>query len=125
MDTYVFRYRRIKGECNHCKKKGLLSFLKKNKGCEFDWQSYTVIGHGPERWTVTETTTTNGERAQVTRDGQNLSRMVLYFPNGSLKTIALWENCELELGTDWVLFTKNRMEKESGQDIKLNVDIDA
>jgi len=134
MDSYVFKYRRVRGSCSHCdnKKSGLFSFLKSAKKkaaekeeCEFEWKSFTIIGHGPENYSRKETSIANGERTDHISEGQNLDKMVLYFPSGALKTIALWENCELKLDTDWVLFTKRRMERESGQDIKLSVNTDA
>jgi len=132
MDSYVFTYRRIRGNCSHCnKKKGVFSFLKSSKKkdaekreCEFEWKSHTIIGHGPENYSHKEVSTVDGRRVEQFQEGQNLNKMVLYFPNGALKTVAMWENCELKLDVDWVLFTKKRMEKESGQDIKLSVDVD-
>ena len=132
MDSYVFTYRRVRGNCSHCnKKKSFFSFLKTakkkaidKKECEFEWKSHTVIGHGPENYSRKETVTINGERSEQFQEGQNLDKMVLYFPNGALKTVADWANCELKLDVDWVLFTKKRMEKESGQDIKLSVNTD-
>jgi hypothetical protein len=127
MDSYKFTYRRVSGRCQHCENRNKMSWLsrlfKKDKGaCEFEWNSYTVIGHGPENFSRKETSVVNGERQDALIEGHNLEKMVLYFPNGALKVIADWKNCELKLDTDWVLFTKNRMEKESGQDVKLAVD---
>lgn len=48
-------------------------------------------------------------------------RMDVYHENGSITSIAEWRKYTLFLGTDWVLFTKKRMEKEAGQTISLNV----
>lgn len=48
--------------------------------------------------------------------------MVIYFADGSLRTIANWSECELSLDVDWVLSTKRQMERESGLDIKLAVE---
>jgi len=50
------------------------------------------------------------------------NKIVFYFKDGSLQEVARWDDCEIFLGTDWVLWTKNRMEKESQQTIKLNVE---
>jgi hypothetical protein len=52
-------------------------------------------------------------------------RMDVYHLNGSITSIAKWSTYNLYLGTDWVLFTKNAMEKESGQNVKLAVDVAA
>ena len=62
------------------------------------WRSAKVVGH---------------------RLDQSNNRMDLFFENGSIKSIGQWDKYDLFLGTDWVLFTKNQMEDESGQDIKL------
>ena len=48
-------------------------------------------------------------------------RMDVYHENGSITSIAEWRKYTLYLGTDWVLFTKKQMEKESGQKIDLAV----
>lgn len=48
-------------------------------------------------------------------------KMVLYFEDGSLKEIVKWKNCQIELGTDWVLAAKKKMENEIGQTIPLKV----
>ena len=50
--------------------------------------------------------------------------MVLTFSDGSLKEVQEWMSCQVSLGVDWVLFVKNLMEKEAGQNLKLNVDTD-
>ena len=125
---YVFSYRRIKGKCQHCeeKNKGFLSkilsiFKKSGDECEFKWKSFTVVGHTPENYEEINTHIENGiERVFVDR-GSDRNKMVLWFEDGGLKTISNWHDCELKLGTDWVLATKSNMEKESGQQIKLNI----
>jgi hypothetical protein len=50
------------------------------------------------------------------------NKMVLYYKTGAVKEIAQWHMCEVQLGTDWVLFNKNQMEKEAGQPVKLAVE---
>jgi len=50
-----------------------------------------------------------------------MDRMDVYHENGSITSIPKWHECYLFLETDWVLFTKKQMEKESGQQINLNV----
>jgi len=137
MDTYNFTYRRVKESCLHCDKLKQRSYFKKalnsifNKKrlkaeakaeCELEWKSLEVIGHGPENFTESTTSTKDGKQVFESIDSQNRDRMVLYFKNGALRTISDWFGCELKLETDWVLFTKNKMEKESGQDVKLAVD---
>lgn len=52
-------------------------------------------------------------------------KMVFYYLNGSLKEVARWSQCEISLGTDWVLFTKEQMEKEANAPVKLAVDVTA
>ena len=47
--------------------------------------------------------------------------MVLYLSNGGIRTIREWSKYEVNLGADWVLYTKNNMEKESGVNLKLAV----
>ena len=51
--------------------------------------------------------------------------MQLFFSNGSIMEIKDWNKCEIFLGADWVIYTKNQMERETGQNIKLNVDLDS
>jgi hypothetical protein len=114
---YTFTYRRLTGNCNKCNK----SILNKNKECDRDWKSVTVIGHGPEILENIQETIVNGVSQKTTvRDSDN-SRMVLYFEDGSLQVIANWKECELKLGQDWVLATKSKMEDVAGRDIKLSV----
>lgn len=51
----------------------------------------------------------------------DLNRMDVFHENGSITSIPKWSDCYLFLGTDWVLYTKKQMEKESGQQISLNI----
>lgn len=137
MDTYNFTYRRIKGECLHCRKLESRSLLKKmvdglfrkkalrlkaEKECEMEWRSFEVMGHSPENYTETTTRNINGQQKYESVNTQDRTKMVLYFKNGSLMTVSNWQDCEIKLDTDWVLFTKKKMERESGQDVKLAVD---
>jgi hypothetical protein len=66
----------------------------------FFWKSITVIGH---------------------RLDKELNRMDFYIPDGSIVSLTKWDRYDMRLGLDWVLFTKKQMEKESGQQIPLNV----
>ena len=52
---------------------------------------------------------------------QKANRMDLFYENGSILSIACWDEYDLRLGTDWVNATQKTMEKESGKDIKLNI----
>ena len=137
MDSYNFTYRRISDTCLHCSKLKERSIFKRTvdalfrkktikkdakENCELEWKSLEVIGHGPENYTETISQDIDGKKMFKTVDSQNRGRMVLYFKDGSLKTISGWLDCELRLDTDWVLFTKCKMEKESGQDVKLAVE---
>lgn len=94
--TYKIKYRR----------KGRL-FWKTLKG---------VIGHMYDHQSV-ESRDANDQR--VIRQPQD--RMVVYFQDGSVRTIHTWSECELQLGTDWVLFNKQQIEQKTGQPVTLNV----
>lgn len=63
-------------------------------------KKYRVIGHAVDKET---------------------DKIVLYFEDGSLKEIVKWKDCEIELGADWVLAMKKKMETEVGHNIPLNV----
>jgi hypothetical protein len=56
---------------------------------------------------------------------KDTNRMDVYHVDGSITSIAEWSKYNLYLGTDWVLFTKREIEKESGQKIELAVEPDA
>ena len=64
------------------------------------WSSVTVTGH------------------QYSPANDKIS---LFLKDGSIHELPKFSELEIKLGTDWVLVTKEMMEKESGQDIKLNV----
>ena len=68
----------------------------------FFWKKEAVIGH------------------QLNPD---LNRMDLFLEDGSIRSIGEWSKYDLVLGTDWVLFTKKKMEEESGQEIKFKSNI--
>lgn len=120
MNTYEFTYRRVGVECFHCKRKKFSFFTKKKEECELEWKTLVVKGHGPENYTDVTHETVGGNTASRVIEATNKNKMILFFEDGSLRTISDWENCELKLGTDWVLFTKKNMEKESGQNINLD-----
>jgi len=48
-------------------------------------------------------------------------KMLLYLVDGSIREVKEFSKCELMLGVDWVLTTKNLMEQEAGQKIPFNV----
>ena len=62
------------------------------------WHSYQVRGH---HWQ---------------KDG---NRMDLFLLDGSVLSVGDWDKCDLKLGPDWVLATKENMEEQTGTDIKL------
>lgn len=66
----------------------------------FFWKKIKAIGH---------------------RYDSNSNRMDVYHTDGSILSLADWNKYDLKLGTDWVLFTKKQMEKESGQKIDLDL----
>lgn len=49
------------------------------------------------------------------------NKMLLFKEDGSLEEIIEWTKCSVILGTDWVTATKNKLEKETGTAIPLNV----
>lgn len=46
--------------------------------------------------------------------------MVLFMEDGGQRTIVGWNECEVKLGTDWVLAVKEAMEQEANQPIKVS-----
>lgn len=66
----------------------------------FLWSKVTVIGHGYD---------------------EKQDKMVLYLPGGSIRELRKWSDCEVFLGTDWVLAQKKMMEEKAGQSIPLKV----
>jgi len=44
-----------------------------------------------------------------------VDKMVLYLPNGSIRELKKWSDCELNLGVDWVLVTERQIKEEAGQ----------
>jgi hypothetical protein len=82
------------------------------------WKTYVVTGHMLE---ITYDKQINPKTNEVDVAVQKPSgTMVIYFSDGSLRTIPDWNECELILGIDWKLATKKDMEKEVGQPIQLN-----
>ena len=49
------------------------------------------------------------------------NKMVLFKEDGGLEEIVEWSKCSVTLSTDWVNVTKQRMEKDAGTSIPLNV----
>ena len=48
-------------------------------------------------------------------------KMCIYKEVGSIKEIKEWSKCEVELGTDWVLAIKKKMEEKAGAAVPLNI----
>jgi hypothetical protein len=42
-------------------------------------------------------------------------KMVLFLPDGGIREIKHWQDCELWLKSDWVLATKESIKAEAGQ----------
>ena len=49
------------------------------------------------------------------------TRMDIFLDDG-IVSISGWDNCDMKLGSDFILSQKDAMEKESGLDIKLSTD---
>lgn len=49
------------------------------------------------------------------------TRMDVFLDDGII-SISKWEDCDMKLGSDFILSQKEAMEKESGLDIKLSTD---
>lgn len=47
------------------------------------------------------------------------NKMIFFHLDGSQTIIAVWDKYDAKLGTDWFLFVKKDMEKETGVDLKL------
>ena len=52
---------------------------------------------------------------------KDMDKMVVYFPDGSLREIRRWKDCELKLGVDWYNQTLKQMETSIGTKIPTNV----
>jgi len=82
------------------------------------WKSKEVIGHSLEYYDE-KIYNQNNELLQINKKPQN--SMILYYENGSIERICNWDKYDLKLNTDWVLATKKSIEKEIGQDVKINM----
>ena len=60
--------------------------LKWRRGDLGFWHSLNVIGHQYET---------------------GINKLIAYFPDGGLREIAHWNDCELELGSDWSKLTND------------------
>lgn len=52
---------------------------------------------------------------------KDMDRMDIFDESGGVLSLSKWSTYDLKLGTDWVLATKDKMEKEAGRPIALNV----
>jgi hypothetical protein len=82
------------------------------------WKTEDVIGHSIE-YAEDSIIDENNHIVQKIKKPQN--SMILYLEDGSIKRISKWDTYDLYLGLDWVLVTKEAMQKEAGQNIPLNV----
>jgi hypothetical protein len=64
------------------------------------WKTKTVVGHILQK---------------------DMNRMDLYLEGGAIFSIANWDKYDFRLGIDWVLATKEQLEREAGKEIKLGV----
>ncbi len=65
----------------------------------FFWRKYKVVGH-----------------AYV----ESQDKLDVFFKDGSVESIPSWSKHRLKLGQDWKLAVKEKMEKETGTNIKVN-----
>jgi hypothetical protein len=56
-----------------------------------------------------------------TRVEKEADRLILFFADGGIQEVAKFSNYDVKLGIDWVLATKDRLEKEAGTNLKLSV----
>ena len=56
---------------------------------------------------------------------KELDRMILMFKDGGIMEIASWSCYDCKLGKDWALAVKKEMEKQAGQSIPVDRDLDA
>jgi predicted RecA/RadA family phage recombinase len=52
---------------------------------------------------------------------KDMDRMDVFDESGGILSLSKWSAYDLKLGTDWVLATKDKMEKEAGTKINLSV----
>ena len=52
---------------------------------------------------------------------KDMDRFMFFFEDGSIREVIQWSKCEVSLGQDWVLATKEHMEKQANQPISLAV----
>ena len=94
------------------------------------WKSIDVIGHS-----VTNKLVRNqeGQKLISGKDNQGNTlyeqeydtfqdKMTLYLPNGGIREIKNWSECECRLGADWFVETKKEMELAVSQKIPTVID---
>lgn len=82
------------------------------------WKTKEVIGHSIE-YVEDSILDPNGNTVQKIKKPQDA--MILYYENGSIERIGNWSSYDLFLGIDWVLVTKDSMQREVGQNIPFNI----
>lgn len=93
------------------------NFKYKHKN-SFFWKTKKVVGHGVDY--LEEINIDMRTNSYTNKIRKPIDAMVLYFEDGSIERIPEWSNYYMKLGSDWALVIKNKMEKESGVNIKLN-----
>lgn len=66
----------------------------------FFWRSFTIVGHAYD---------------------ERQDKLVMYFPNGGLREIKHWKDCEVCLGVDWKLAQQKAMEDKAGVSVPLKM----
>lgn len=92
------------------------NFKYKYKNSWF-WKNKKVIGHGVD---YVEELYYDSNNKIVNKIKKPLDAMIIYLTDGGVERIPNWSNYFLKLDSDWQLFLKNKMEQESGIEIKLN-----
>lgn len=67
-------------------------------------------------WPIWRTLKVTGHRYEPAQD-----KVVLFFPDGGIREISRWRECEVRLGADWVLAVQKAMEAQAGQAVPVNV----
>ena len=59
-------------------------------------------------------------KAMGHRHDEKLDRMDVFLAESAgIKSIGEWSKCDLHLGRDFILFQKEQLEKETGQNVKV------
>lgn len=84
------------------------------------WKTKLVVGHGIDY--LEEITIDPKTNLITNKIRKPIDSMILYFENGGIERIPEWSSYFLKLDVDWKLVIKNKMEQESGIEVKLRKD---